>query len=188
MIELEILVEVYDPFDVALSHLSKYNFNGKKEIIDKYFYDPLRPALKPYCDNKLYASFRTRKKNNQVYLTYKNDHYENGHWQYSDEYEVSVSAADTLDSIIANLGLKELLTLQSEKHFFIYKDYEIVLENVRNLGTFLEVELKKEITENDVHSHKCAIQSFINSLDLHVSEELNCGKPELYLARNKIII
>lgn len=186
MIETEILVEVFDPFENVKECLCQFEYCGLKETIDTYYYDPMRQTLKPYPDGKLYASFRTRQKGKQFFVTYKRDHYDRGIWQYSDEYETSVECLKQVELIIENLGLKQLLRLDSKKYIYKSGDYEIVLESVRNLGTFLEVELKKEIKANEVAHNKEKIMQFISGLGISCSDELNSGKPELFLQRNGI--
>ena len=66
-------------------------------------------------------------------------------------------------------------------------DYEIVLEEVEDLGYFMEVEYCTN-EDVDVKNVKKQIQSFINSLDIKVSEELTMGKPEMIIKKNNISI
>lgn len=188
MIETEVLVELYEPFSKAQAALSGFEYCGVKRTVDTYYYDPLRNDLRPYKDGKLYASFRIRKKADEIYITYKNDHYVDGIWQYSDEYEIKTDDFMTTKSIVENLGLKQLLVIDSEKHFYRFGEYEIVLEVVANLGIFLEIELKKEINSSQVAQYKEEIMDIISSLDLSVSQELNAGKPELYIQKNNLVI
>lgn len=188
MIELEILVEAYDSEEVISNKLNMCKFIKSTHVIDIYYYDPLRHELKPDNTQKLFSSFRLRDKDKKITLTYKDDHYQNGLWLYSDEYETSVTNLDNIKIILKKLGQVELLTLDSYKRFYSYGDYEIAIEYVKKLGTFLEVELKRAIDEKDVLSEKRKIQKFIDSLQLNVSAELNAGKPELYIKKNGIRI
>lgn len=63
--------------------------------------------------------------------------------------------------------------------------YEIVFEDVKDLGYFLEVEYCSQ-DEDDVIKIKKDIQTFIDSLSLAVSKELNMGKLELFLRKNNL--
>lgn len=188
MIETEVLVEVYTPFGEVQEILAAFENCGAKKTIDTYYYDPLRVNLKPYTDGKLYASFRIRQKGEDTYVTYKNDHYSEGIWQYSDEYEVKTDDFASTKLIVENLQLKQLLVIDSEKYFYKYNDYEIVLELVKNLGVFLEVELKKQIDAEQVSQFKAEIMQFISSLGVSTSSELNAGKPELFIQKNGLVI
>lgn len=183
MKEIEILVEVYEnDIQRVKEVLKKFEYNGTSTIIDTYYYDPLRKELKPYEDNKLYSCLRIREKNGQVYLTHKNDVYEQGIWQYSDELETLVNDGDVLKSILCNVGFDKLLILHSTKQFYSHNNYQIVLEDVQNLGIFLEVELQYD-GEVDYKLEKRKIQAFIDALKISVSSELNSGKPELFIQK-----
>ena len=92
-----------------------------------------------------------------------------------------------LKEIFNKLGLVKFIEINNSKETYTYKDYEIVLEDVKDLGLFMEVE---HCTNNDVDVKeiKRQIQSFINSLNLDVSEELNLCKQEMYIKKHKIKI
>ena len=92
-----------------------------------------------------------------------------------------------LNNIINKLGFKELLTIHNSKRTYETGKYEIVLETVKDLGYFLEVEYCTN-EDVDVKEVKKDIQSFIDSLGLNVSEELNMGKPEMMIRKHNIII
>ena len=76
---------------------------------------------------------------------------------------------------------------QNEKDTYKYNDYEIVIENVKDLGIFMEVEYCTD-EDIDVKKVKSEIQNFIDNLDIDVSKELNIGKPEMYINRHNISI
>lgn len=185
MIELEILVEVFDNIEKAKNILNKFEFITTQNIIDTYYYSSFNDELKPDSKGRLLKCLRIRNKGNEYFLTYKDDKYNNDIWLYSDEYECRVDNLSNLKNIFKNLGYNELIILNSKKTFYRKQDYEIVLEQVENLGTFLEVELKKQIKTEEIEIEKNNIRSFIESLSINISDELNCGKPQLYLQRHK---
>ena len=88
-------------------------------------------------------------------------------------------------NILEKIGLKELITIHNKKRTYKYKEYEIVLETVKDLGYFIEVEFCTD-KDIDIKKKKEEIQNFIDSLCLDVSKELNIGKPEMML--NKLNI
>ena len=186
MIELEILVEVLDDYCRAESVLNNYNNTHTEHIVDTYFYDPLRGNLKPNESGKTFECLRIREYNSKAKLTYKKDVYKDEIWQYSDENEIDVENPNNLKEILYSLGLKELLTIDNKRKYYIYGNYEIVLENVKNLGVFLEIEYKGKITNTEIAVRRKEIQKFIDNIDLKVSLELNAGKPELYIKKHKI--
>lgn len=68
-----------------------------------------------------------------------------------------------------------------------YIFFKIIIENVKDLGLFMEVEFctKEDL---DVNKIKNQIQLFINQLGLNVSKELSMGKPEMYMKKHNIVI
>lgn len=186
MKEIEILVELYTDIKTCKNILSKYDYVGEKLTIDDYYYDPLRDNLKPDSNLQINECLRLRTKKDKHYITYKVDNFDNNKkWLYSDEYETEISDIKQLEKIISLLGLKKLLTINNKKTIYKSDKYEIALEEVENLGNFLEVEYCTE-EDVDIRKIKQDIQSFIDNLELKVSEELNMGKPEMILKRNKI--
>lgn len=187
MKEIEILVEVFESIDKVKDALKKCEYTGLKHVIDEYYYDPKRDELKPDSNNNLMHCLRLREKNNKYSITYKDDVFDGSKWLYSNEYETEFQDLDVLKTIFEKLGLKKFITIDNKKESYTYDDYEIVIEDVKDLGLFMEVEYctKEDI---DVKEKKREIQSFINSLNLNVSEELNMGKPEMYMKKHNIVI
>ncbi|MBT4870010.1 MAG: class IV adenylate cyclase [Candidatus Diapherotrites archaeon] len=184
MKEVEVLVKVLSKKNDVLDILNKFNFIGKKKVLDIYFYDEKRDALKPK-EGKLTECFRLRKKDKNNYITYKIDYFDDaGTWIYSDEEETQVNDFRVTTKIISHLGLKPLIEIDNIKHTFLTNEYEIVLEEVKGLGLFLEVERQNITKTENISEVKQKILDFINSLGIKVSKELNAGKPELMLKKN----
>lgn len=187
MKEIEVLVEVHESIEDIKKKLEKFTYKGLKSTIDEYYYDPKRSTLKPDAKGELSHCLRLRSKNNDYSITYKDDIFENGKWLYSDEYETKVESITMMKEIFKKLGLVKFIEIDNKKETYTYNDYEIVIEDVKDLGIFMEVEY---CTDEDVNVKeiKEEIQSFINSLNLNVSEELNMGKPEMYMKKHNIHI
>ncbi len=187
MKEIEILVEVYDDISKIKNLLKKYKYVGLKRTIDEYYYDPKRKELKPDKNNQLSHCLRVRSKNDEYSITYKDDVFKNGKWLYSNEYETRIESKEVLKEILDKLGLKKLIEIDNEKEIYKTDKYEIALENVKDLGLFMEVEYCTS-DDVDVDKIKNEIQLFIDSLNIKVSKELNMGKPEMYLRKHNIKI
>lgn len=185
MKEIEILVEVYSTVGEVIKALDKFFFEGVKETVDVYYYDPLRSTLKPDSKGEIGECLRVRTKDNKNYITYKVDKFDNGTWLYSDEYETEVDNILMVTEILKRLGFKELLTIHNSKRTYKTDCYEIVFEIVKDLGYFLEVEYCTN-EDVDVSLIKKEIQEFIDSLGIKVSSELNMGKPEMMIKKFKI--
>ena len=187
MKEIEILVEVYEELSVIKKKFERFDYKGLNNTIDEYYYDPKRDTLKPDKDNQLSHCLRLRTKNTDHSITYKDDVFENGKWLYSNEYETKIDSIEIMRDIFKKLGLIKFLEIDNKKETYVYGDYEIVIENVKDLGLFMEVEYCT-IEDIDVKSVKREIQKFIDELGLNVSEELNMGKPEMYMKKHNIYI
>lgn len=187
MKEVEILVKLNDKIKDVKSKLKKLNFQGTKKTLDVYFYDPKRPNLKPDKSLALKECFRLRSKDGKNYITHKIDNFDkNGQWTYSDEHETEISDFDSALKIISHLGLKPLVKIDNTKYTYVTEKYEIVLEDVKGLGVFLEVELLSIKDTDDIEKARNKIRDFIKSFSF-TFEELNIGKPELMLKQNKQI-
>ena len=187
MKEIEILVEVYDDIEKIKDIFKKFEYVGMKKSVDEYYYDPLRKTLKPDKFGGLNHCLRLRQRNNDYSITYKDDVFENNKWLYSNEYETKVESLEIIKEIFNKLGLKKFIEIDNEKETYIFNNYEIVIEKVKDLGMFIEVEYctNKDV---DVKKEKSKIQEFINNLGINVSEELNMGKPEMYMKKHNIKI
>lgn len=98
-----------------------------------------------YKNNKENAYLRIRRMENKNILTYKYKHD-----NYCDEWEVEIDDANNLDKIFKALGLMPIATVEKARCCYMYKDkYEIALDNVKNLGYFIEIEIKKYTTDKE---------------------------------------
>jgi adenylate cyclase class 2 len=185
MKEIEVLIEVKSDKETALSALGQFNDQGIKRTLDIYYYDPLKKDLQPDDTGKLKACFRIREKDGKSSIAYKVDHFNGDEWSHSDEYETGIENPEIMTKIVEKLGLVELIRIDNEKHIFLTSDYEIVLEDVKGLGLFMEVENLKEVSDDKVSETKEEIRDFLNSLNIEFGEEQNAGKPELMLRKIK---
>lgn len=184
MKEIEILIKVNEDLEQLLNKLKDFQFIKKDKIQDIYYYDPKRKNLKPDNEMKLKECFRVRSKKDKCYLTYKKDNFKGEKWIYSDEWETYVEDRETLLNIIKNIGFKKLVEIDNERYTYQYQDYEIILENVKELGVFLEIEYKNKVNDDkDIEHIKEKIREIINSISIKEYYELNAGKPELMLKK-----
>lgn len=184
--EVEVIARVLDSKDATLQTLHTCKSRGTFHTFGIYLYDPLRDNLKPTSSLRLRESFRIRKQENHSKITYKIDHFEkdNETWTYSDEYEVGgVIDFDMLVALFEKLGFRRLVEIENERHVFQDGKYEIIFEDVKNLGLFLEVEYKDDVPHDKVESIKQEIREYMHALGINLKEELFAGKPELMLRK-----
>jgi adenylate cyclase, class 2 len=171
MKEVEILVNVKDKKEKVLDKLAQFDFGGVKKVLDIYFFSENHTGLMPKENHSLTECFRIRRKDKINYITHKVDKFdEKGLWLYSEEEETEFKDFDIIKKIISNLGFKQLIKIENQKYTYYTKDYEIVLEDVKNLGLFLEVERLNINDNEDILEIKKDILNFISSLGIQISE------------------
>ena len=107
--------------------------------MDTYFQPSYRKFVKDNKEDSINEWLRTGERGNKIILNYKNwyDH-------YCDEYEVEVDDSINLKKIFKVLGLEEIVYVDKIRRIYKYKDkYEISLDIVKELGYFVEIEIKK---------------------------------------------
>jgi len=187
MKEIEILVEVTSDKTTALKALESFVFKGAKQVIDVYFTSPFHNTLSPDSTGRLYNCYRFRLKDGKASVAYKVDHFDDRmQWTYSDEYETGIDDFSTALQIQEQLGFTELVRIENTKYTYVSDEYEIVLEDVKGLGLFLEVEKLDQVSDEEVLETKQHIRDFLTTLDIAFGEEQNAGKPELMLRKNGV--
>jgi predicted adenylyl cyclase CyaB len=196
MKEIEILSNLQENVSSAESKIQnfqfpdgeKFQFKGKYEIVDTYFTSTMFDGLNPDNDGKLKSCLRLRQKNkDNIYLTHKHDIFnEKGVWLYSDEIEVKIEDRESFVSILKSLHFEELVVIRNTRKFYSTEKYEIVLEDIVDLGLFVEVEYK---TTDDIYGWGCFYytnKKYVILLEILVwwlVKKLNAGKPELMLKK-----
>ena len=85
---------------------------------------------------------------------------------YCDEYEVEIDNETNLSKIFEILGLEEIAIVNKTRTTYFYLDkYEVALDYVKDLGYFIEIEVKKYSEE--------AVKEYDNLLKLAQKLELN---------------
>lgn len=183
MKEIEILFRLNESKGAVFEKLKKLKSIGEKRVIDEYYSDDSE-LFKPDSKGNILNWFRIRQAKDKTFVTFKKDNIkENGDWLYSDEYETEVSDYETAKKIFTSLGLKPLIIIDNTKYIFLKNDFELVVEDVNDLGLFLEVEILDAKDDADISAERKRILEFVESLNLKIGEELNIGKPEMMLKK-----
>lgn len=186
MKEIEILIEVKSDKETAQKALEQFEFVRAKEVVDVYFTSQHHKSLQPESDGRLNNCYRVRLKDGKSTIAYKVDHFDNNmQWSHSDEHETEIGDFATAIEINRHLGFEELVRIDNTKYTYMTTDYEIVLEDVKNLGLFLEVEKLAQVPDEKVVETKEEIRNFLKTLNIEFGEEQNAGKPELMIRKIK---
>lgn len=84
---------------------------------------------------------------------------------HCDEYETQVQDSDKLKKILKALNFKKIITVEKRRSLFLYQNsLEIALDEVRDLGFYIEVETIKDF--GNVEEARREILKFTKSLGL----------------------
>ena len=124
-------------FDQLISKMDKESkFLKENRQLDTYYQPTYRKFLN---DNEITEWLRIGERGNKTILNYKNWH-DN---MYCDEYEVEIDNSKNLDRIFNVLGLEKIVVVDKQRKTYYYLDkYEIAFDYVKELGYFIEIEVK----------------------------------------------
>jgi len=184
MREVEILVELKASKEKALTALKRFKFKGTNRVKDIYFYHPELKILRPESNGRFRDCLRIRYAEGKGSVAYKKDFFGKGDvWSHSEEHESLVEYPENVETLLKSVGFKELVVVDNMKSKYVHSSFEVVLEDVRELGLFLEVEYKGN-SKKQVRTIKNDIYKFISALGLKFSE-CNMGKPEMLYRQMK---
>jgi len=83
---------------------------------------------------------RIRESSRGMSANYKEWHFKDGKAMYCDEYETGLQDMGAMSRIFKALDFRELVTVSKVRNTWIYKDVEIVVDEIEGLGTFIELE------------------------------------------------
>ena len=138
-IETEIKIKItkfeYERLANFMGNNAKFIQENKQ--IDTYYQPTYRKFLN---DDEINEWLRIGERGNKKILNYKNWHNN----MYCDEYEVEIDDSKNLDRIFSVLGLEKIAIVDKKRKTYFYLDkYEIELDYVKDLGYFIEIEVKK---------------------------------------------
>ena len=81
------------------------------------------------------------------------------------EHEVRVDSRSELEAMFAFLGYKEMVTVRKTRRTAHFKNWEICIDNVEDLGSFIEVEQMAE-HEEEIGPIRDSIMEFLRSLGI----------------------
>jgi len=184
-IEIEIKVKI-DNFDLLKSNLPKFGKLTKSiKQIDEYYTPCQRDffAQKPHPVEWL----RIRTNPDKVIFEYDKSigKKEDGLQDYAQEYETEVKQSDELRKILEFLDFKKVAVVEKQREYWDCENFEVVLDNVKELGCFVEVELKQNCDNGLIGRQKC--MGFLGKLGVKVTENdiTKTGYPVLLMNAKK---
>ncbi|MFC1790060.1 class IV adenylate cyclase [Patescibacteria group bacterium] len=173
-IEIEIKIPVSKKVfaDVKRVLDKEAKFISATKEIDKYFNPPHRSFLET---KHPYEYLRLRLKKNQGVLTYKYIHFnQKGQKTHANEYESTLGKPIQLEKILTVLDFKNFLTIEKLREKYVYQhQFEIVLDKVKNLGYFIEIEALKNLGGVKLAQKKLKV--FAQKIGLDPTKKDNLG-------------
>ena len=181
-IEIEIKVKI-DNFDLLKNNLPKFGKLVKLiKQIDEYYIPCQRDffAQKPHPTEWL----RIRTNPDKVIFEYDKSigKKEDGLQDYAQEYETEVKQPDELRKILDFLDFKKVVTVEKQREYWDCENFEVAIDDVKNLGCFVEVELKENCDNGLLGRQKC--MEFLGKLGIKVTknEIIKTGYPVLLMS------
>lgn len=164
-IEIQVRLERVKPLLDFLKE--KGTFKGQKRQIDEYYSPAKRDFL---AARPVKEWFRLRDADSKYSVNYKKWHFgKDGRSQFSDEYESEISDVNQFRKILNALNFKSLVVVDKTRQIWLYKNYEIGIDSVKKLGSFVEIEYK---------GHKKVSPKKITNKMVKFLKEIGCGKIE----------
>ncbi len=149
-------------------------FINESNHLDVYY----EPAHRRFTDKEIIREWlRIGKRGNKNIITYKN-----WHDVHCDEYEVEIDDIDKMHKIFDVLNFKKISKVDKKRRKYIYLDkYEISLDNVKELGYFIEI----EVIEYDKHimQEYDGLLKLAKDLDLNLDDIDKKGYPYYFIDR-----
>lgn len=183
-IEIEIQVSIENSQKLLDFLNENAEFKGEKHQIDEYFtpfhrdFLGVRPAVE---------WLRLRDGNGLFSVTYKNWHADKeGKTQYADEYETKIDNLEQLRKIFIAIDIKPLITVDKIRKIWVYNDYEIALDCVKDLGDFVEIEHFGEAGDKSPEQITSEMVQFLKDIGCGEIKRNYVGYPFLILFPNEV--
>ncbi|KKU91292.1 MAG: hypothetical protein UY23_C0002G0031 [Candidatus Jorgensenbacteria bacterium GW2011_GWA1_48_11] len=178
-IELQTKVERLAPLLAFLEKEGKFESDNHQR--DEYFTPVHRDFLAP---RPIEEWFRLRDSNGKYSINYKKWHFDGeGRGLYADEHETKIENPEAMRKILATLDFKPVIVVDKERKIWRYKDYEISVDSVKNLGDFVEIEYYGDSHHSNHKEIMDGMISFLKGLGCGTLEINHSGYPALLLGR-----
>ena len=181
-IEIELRFPLKNPKDV----INFLNTNAKpisKDLFQKDTY--FTPIHRDFLNVKYpYEWLRLRETNKENSLNYKHFYPENVEkTDYCDEFEIKIDNIELMKKILLNLNFKKIVVVEKSRSTWMFKDVEIAVDEVKDLGSYIELEAKNHF--EDPKKGKEYLYSILEELNAEVGEEELRGYPFMVIEKQK---
>ena len=136
-IEIQVRVENDEPLIKLLEE------EGNPVLDDHQTDEYYTPCHRDFFATKPIDEWLRIRESGKHSITYKNWHHgADGKTTHADEYETVVSDAEQVRKIFKVLDLKPVITVYKYRRSWNYMDYEVSVDEIKGLGSFVELEYK----------------------------------------------
>ena len=169
-IEIEIKVKI-EHSNSLLDFLERNaKFQKEQQQVDEYFL----PSHRDFTEVRPVKEWlRLRDSSGKKSINYKNWHHDDdGKSHYCSEYETEIEDLNQLKKILDALNFKSVVTVDKVRKTWVYKDYEIAIDLIKELGDFIEIEYAGNDEKLDPKKVTEEMVSFL--------KDIGCGRIERY--------
>lgn len=179
-IEIEIKLPLNNPVEL------KEFLNNNAELVSKDIYQKDSYYVPSHRDFLAFENpfewLRLRKSPKGMFITYKHYFPENSPTNdYCDEFETKIDNLEAMEKMFNALDFKEIIFVEKIRSTWNYKDVEIVIDDVTDIGTFIEIETKGKF--EDPKDGKPYLFEILKELNADVGEEDQTGYPFILLEK-----
>ena len=157
-IEIKILLNVENESKLQDFLDKNSKFISRQEQIDYYLDNPVNSFLYKNRQNVLRADtyLRVRKSDKGNSLCVKKWHFDKNENEYTHctEYETCIENAASTLNIMQSLGFTNVTVVHKNRITYLYKDFEIAIDYIKDLGKFAEFEIKNFKTDSPVEERR----------------------------------
>jgi len=135
-IEAKLKVDSLSEIEHKLGELGA-RFLGEQLQTD-YFFDDLNATLTK-TDKCLRLRKQIVEKSENYFLTYKGAK-EKSHLKKRQEIESEINDADSIHKLLLALGYKQVLIVEKKRRLWFFRNCEVALDQLPQLGDFVEIE------------------------------------------------
>lgn len=167
--------------DELIEQLNKVAKLEKEEDYQKDVY--YIPAHRNFLDKKPVSEWlRLRETKNKFSINYKNWHKKDNPKAVScDEFETDINNIESIKKILECLDFKEIVIVEKIRTVWKYKDVEIAIDQIKELGNFIELESKGNFM--NIEEAKKYLYDVLEELKPQIGEQDFEGYPYLLLKK-----
>lgn len=162
--------------------LSKFVKNSRH--VDSYYTPSSRDFLEPQFP---FEWLSVRERDGRTILSYKHYYPENVEAPtHCDEFEMEVGKPEQFGKIFSALGVRKIVTVEKSRDVYVYNgEFEIGIDDVKDLGKFIEVEATKDFGGVDATRKK--VMEFARKIGVDTSKADKRGYPFMLMRKKGLI-